>query len=291
MFLVLMSVSAVEDGRVEVRGGSVWYRLVGVGDGPTLVTLHGGPGYPSASLQPLEALAVDRRVVFYDQLGCGNSDRPDDPSLWTLERSVDELERLLRHLDLEEVHLLGHSWGTMLAVDFYLAHREAVRSMVLVSPALSAARWEEDSERLISQFPTELRAIHADPDATEEDVDRLKSEYMNRHFLRLPEEPEPVKHAMESFGPQVYITMWGPNEFTPTGPLKEYERTDDLATISVPVLYLCGRYDSATPASTRFYASLTPGADTRIFENSAHHSFLEDSESFLATVGQFLATH
>lgn len=279
------------EGRVEVRGGSVWYRVVGEADGPPLVTLHGGPGYPSASLQALETLASDRPVVFYDQLGCGNSDRPDDPSLWTMERSIGELERLLEHLDLEKVHLLGHSWGTMLAVDFYLGHRGAVRSMVLVSPALSASRWEADGERLISAFPDELRAIHGNPNASEEDVEKLKSEYMRRHFLRLREEPEAVTRAKDGFGPQVYLTMWGPNEFTPVGHLKEYERTDDLPTINVPVLYLCGRYDSATPEATEFYASKTPNAEIRVFDNSAHLSFIEDAESFITTTRAFLRAH
>lgn len=255
------------------------------------MTLHGGPGYPSASLQTLEALSLERRVVFYDQLGCGNSDRPDDPGLWTTERFVDELGRLLDHLDLDRVHLLGHSWGTMLAVDFYLSRPEAVRSMILVSPALSATRWKDDSERLISRFPAELKAIHANPDAGEEDVEKLKSEYMSRHFLRLEDEPEPVTRAKEGFGPQVYFTMWGPNEFTPTGSLEGYERTDVLSTVDVPVLYLCGRHDSATPESTRYYASLTPGAETRVFEKSSHHSFIEDAASFMATAEAFLATH
>jgi len=285
-----MSTPVAEDGRVQVEGGSIWYRLVGENDGHPVVTLHGGPGYPSASLQPLEALASDGQVVFYDQLGCGNSDRPDDPSLWTVKRYVDELERLLRHLDLAEVHLLGHSWGTMLAVDFYMAHPQSVRSMVLVSPALSASRWKQDCERLISQLPPDLRAIHADPDASKDDIDRLKSEFMSRHFLRLKHEPESHKRAMEGFGEQVYLTMWGPNEFTPTGVLEDYERVDDLSDIEVPVLLLCGRYDEATPESTHLYTSLLPNAEMKVFENSAHNAFLEDADEFITTVRRFLAS-
>ncbi len=284
-----MLANDVVEGRIEVRGGSVWYRLVGDGDGPPLVTLHGGPGYPSASLQPLEGLASGRRLVFYDQLGCGNSDRPDDPSLWTMERFIDELERLLDHLGFEYVHLLGHSWGTMLAVDFYLRRPQSIRSMILVSPALSASRWEDDSERLISAFTPELREIHADPHASAEEVERLTAEYMSRHFLRIREDPEPVKRAREGFGPQVYTTMWGPNEFTPTGPLKDYERADDLPRLNVPVLYLCGRYDSATPQTTEFYASLTPNSAIKVFENSSHHCFIEDADDFTTTAIKFLA--
>ncbi len=253
------------------------------------MTLHGGPGYPSAYLEPLEALASDRPVVFYDQLGCGNSDRPEDVSLWSVERSVDELALLLDHLDLDDVYLLGHSWGTMLAVDFYLAHPETVRSMVLVSPSLSASRWSADCERLISRLPADLRAIHADPDATEEETDRLKAEFMNRYFLRLSDEPESVKRAKDGFGELVYTAMWGPNEFTATGVLKDYERASDLADIEVPVLYLCGRHDEATPEATHFYASLTPNAEVKVFENSAHNAFLEDTDEFIATVARFLA--
>lgn len=280
-----------EEGRVEVQGGSIWYRVVGGEDGPPLVTLHGGPGYPSVSLQPLETLASDRPVIFYDQLGCGNSDRPEDASLWTLERSVDELRLLLRHLDLGDVHLLGHSWGTMLAVDFYLAYPDVVRSLVLVSPALSAARWTADCERLISLLPADLQAIHADPDASEEDVDRLNTEFMKRHFLRLDEEPESSKRAKKGFGESVYLAMWGPNEFTPTGVLAAYDRTDHLADITVPVLYLCGRHDEATPESTRFYASMTPNAEVAVIEDSSHNSFLEQTSEFMATVRDFLAVH
>ncbi len=283
-----MTESSVGEGRLEVEGGSIWFRLVGGGEAPPVVTLHGGPGYPSASLEPLEALASDRQVVFYDQLGCGNSDRPEDASLWTVERFVDELGRLLRHLDIDDAHLLGHSWGTMLAVDFYLAHPDAVRSLVLVSPALSAPRWSADCERLISRLPPDLRAIHADPDATGQEIERLNTEFKRRHIFRPDEEHEARRKAGAGFGELVYNTMWGPNEFTPTGSLKEYDRTDDLAEIGVPVLYLCGRHDEATPESTHFYASLTPNARVKVFEDSAHFSPLEETDEFMDTVARFL---
>lgn len=285
-----MPVSVGGEGRVEVRGGSIWYRVVGGGDGLPLLTLHGGPGYPSASLAPLEALASDRPVVFYDQLGCGRSDRPADGSLWTVERSVEELEIVLRHLGFEDVHLLGHSWGAMLALEFYFAHPEMVRSMVLVSPPLSASRWTADCERLIAQFPADLRAIYADPDASDEEIELLNSEFRKRHIFRPDDEPEARRKAREGFGEQVYNYMWGPNEFTPTGILRDYDRTGDLSDISVPVLYVCGRYDEATPESTRYYASLTPDAEVKVFGNSAHFAPLEETADFMATVGQFLAS-
>ena len=283
-----MSPIAEREGWVDVDGGSVWYRLVGDGtDSVPLVSLHGGPGYPSASLRPLQAIGTDRPVLLYDQLGCGNSDRPEDERLWTVERSVAELSDLIEHLDFDAVDLLGHSWGTMLAVDFYLFDPAVVRSMVLASPALSASRWSDDCDRLISLMPEELRAIHDNPDASEDEIEHLNTEFKKRYIFRGAEEHEARKAAGGGFGTAVYDAMWGPNEFTPTGVLKDYDRTGDLGRIGVPVLYTCGRYDEATPESTQYYASLTPGARVKVFEDSAHFAHLEQTDEFISEVNRF----
>ena len=99
----------VKEGYVNVTGGKIWYEVLGDGDGLPLITLHGGPGSTHFGFEPLQALAEDRPVVFYDQLGCGNSDRPEDPSLWRVERFVEELHILIDALGLEKFHILGHS--------------------------------------------------------------------------------------------------------------------------------------------------------------------------------------
>ena len=100
-----------KEGYVDVPGGKIWYEIVGGGNGLPLITLHGGPGSTHFGFEPLKALAEDRSVVFYDQLGCGNSDRPDDASLWKVERFVEELHILRDALGLDRCHILGHSWG------------------------------------------------------------------------------------------------------------------------------------------------------------------------------------
>lgn len=158
------------------------------------------------------------------------------------------------------------------------------------NPVLSTDRWTADCDRLISEMPEDLRAIHANPDATEDEVDRLNDEFKRRHVFRPEEEPEARKKAREGFGLSVYNTMWGSNEFTPNGTLGGYDRTANLGRIGVPVLYLCGRYDEATPESTAYYASLTPEAQVKVFEESAHFAPLEETDGFIETVRRFLAS-
>jgi len=125
------------EGYVNVTGGRVWYRIVGSGSRTPLLVVNGGPGNSSHYVKPLSALADERPVIFYDQLGCGRSDRPDDTTLWRTERFVEEVAQIRKALGLEEVHLYGHSWGTMLAVDYMLTKPKGIKSLILASPALS----------------------------------------------------------------------------------------------------------------------------------------------------------
>src|SRR5215475_7331243 len=149
------------EGYVNVQGGRIWYRIAGSGTRTPLLLLHGGPGAPSYYLNPLAALADERPVIFYDQLGAGRSDKPTDVTLWRVERFVEELRRLRTALSLDQVHLLGHSWGTMLAVDYMLTKPVGVRSLILASPALSISRWIQDAETLKRTLPESVQAVIA----------------------------------------------------------------------------------------------------------------------------------
>src|SRR5438477_11181565 len=142
------------EGFVEVEGGRVWYEIVGSGRGIPMLVLHGGPGFTHEYCRSLEALADERPVVFYDQLGCGRSERPDDLSLWTVDRHVEELGQLRRGLGLERLHLFGQSWGTMLAAEYMLhAGTDGIAGAVFASPCISIPRWVEDAERLKAALP------------------------------------------------------------------------------------------------------------------------------------------
>ncbi len=134
-------------------GGRIWYKVSGHGSGTAVILLHGGPGYSSFYLKPFEDLGDDRPVVRYDQLGGGKSSRTSDTTLFTIPHFVAELDSLRRTLGYDKVHLMGHSWGTILAVEYYLAHPEHVASMTLGSAALDIPTWERNAKRLVTTLP------------------------------------------------------------------------------------------------------------------------------------------
>ena len=281
-----------KEGHANVPGGKIWYEVVGEGGGRPLVTLHGGPGSTHFGLEPLRVLAEDRPVVFYDQLGCGNSDRPDDLSLWQVERFVEELHILSNVLELEEFHILGHSWGTMLGADYYLAHPEGVASLVLSSPCISIARWIADCNRYRKQLPLEVQADmakHEEAGTTDSDeYQNAVSEFNKRHVMRMDPVPAAVAQGRQQRGKVVYETMWGPREFYMDGNLNGYDRSCDLHRILVPTLYSCGRVDEATPDTVEWYASLTPKSEFVVYENSAHMPHWEDKKRYIDVVRDFL---
>jgi proline-specific peptidase len=242
-----------------------------------LLVLHGGPGSAHDALEGLGALAEEgRRVVFYDQLGSGESDRPDDPSLWTVETFLDQLRSVREGLGLERLHIFGSSWGGMLALEYAFTQPEGFASLVLNSTPTSAPRWAEETGRLAAALPEGL------------DDNQAEAEYRRRHICRLDPEPAVLGRARAKFGAQVYETMWGPNEFTPTGMLKGWDVTGRLGEILVPTLITSGRYDECTPALVEQLQRGIAGSKWVLFEDSAHMAYLEEPERYLTVVGEFL---
>lgn len=282
----------VREGYVPVPGGQVWYKIVGSGDAVPLLTLHGGPGAPHDYLEPLAELANERPVVFYDQLGCGNSDQPDDNSLWRIERFVEELGQVRAALGLERVHLLGQSWGTMLATDYALTRPAGLTSLIMADPALSTPRFMADTAALRAALPDEVQEIldrhEAAGTTTSEEYEAATMVFYQRHMCRLDPWPDPLMRSFTRLSQSVYNYMWGPNEFFITGTLKGYDRTERLREIPVPTLFLCGRYDEATPEATEWYRSLLPASVLVIFEQSSHMPHIEEPEHYLQVVRNFL---
>ena len=268
------------NGRLPFREWQTWFEVVGDGEEQgrlPLLVLHGGPGSAHDALEGLGALAQQgRRVVFYDQLGSGDSDRPDDRSLWTVETFLDQLRSVREALGLERLHLFGSSWGGMLALEYALTRPEGLVSLVLNSTPTSAPRWAEETARLAAALPEGL------------DEKQAEDEFKRRHICRLDPEPEVLKRSRAKFGMPVYETMWGPNEFTVTGTLKGWDVIDRLGEIQVPALITSGRYDECTPALVEPLNRGIAGSEWVVFEESSHTSLLEEPKRYLEVIGAFL---
>jgi proline iminopeptidase len=281
-----------ETGLIETPDGKIWYKASGIGSGNPVITLHGGPGFPHDYLEPLESLGRNRTVIFYDQLGCGRSDRPDNTSLWRIERFVEELETVRQELQIEKFHLLGSSWGTMLGMDYYLRYPNRVASLIFKSPCLSAKLWAEDAQKLCTEMGEDWNRIVTHHEATgttsSEEYKNAKEQFGRKFICRLDHKPVESERSKLGFNPQVYLTMWGPAEFTATGNLKDYDRVSDLTKIRVPTLFLCGRYDEARPETVEYYQRQVPASKLVVFEQSAHVSHLEETEEFIRVVSDFL---
>jgi proline iminopeptidase len=280
------------EGYVEVPGGRVWYRIVGSGAATPLLLLHGGPGAPSYYLKPLAALADERPVILYDQLGAGHSDPITDTALLTVDRFVTELAAVREALGLEEVHLLGHSWGTMLATDYLLTKPEGVRSVIFASPAISIPRWLADADTLLMTMPDAIQQAVARHEAdgtfdAPEYQAAMIAFYQQYLARRLPWSAD-IDSTFTQLGTMVYGTMWGPSEFTATGTLRDYDRTDRLGEVTIPTLFTTGRFDEARVETVDYYRSLVPGAELAIIENAAHLTMQDDSAANVRIVREFL---
>ncbi|TWT07838.1 alpha/beta fold hydrolase [Planococcus sp. CPCC 101016] len=280
------------EGFIPVTGGRVWYRISGKGPGIPLLVLHGGPGAKSSDRDPLRQLGMDRPIIHYDQLGCGKSDRPTNTDLWTVDRYVEELEQVIKALELEEVHILGHSWGTMLAASYLLKKPAGVRSIIFSGPALDAQRWERDQRNYLKKFPQKIQET-VEKSEREQTTDSAEYKeamlaFYKRHMCRVDPWPKEMKADMKALNQQIYNFMWGASEFTVTGTLKKFDVTDRLHEIEVPTLFLCGHFDEATPEATEYYASLVPDAEFHVFENSSHMPGIEEPEAYVETVREWL---
>jgi L-proline amide hydrolase len=264
--------------------------------------LHGGPGATHDYLTPLADLA-DRKhggrpVVLYDQLGNGRSTHHPDrgADFWTVDLFVRELANLVEHLGIgDRYHVLGQSWGGMLAMEYALDHPEGLRAIVVADSPASIPLWVEEANRLRADLPPDVQETltrHEADGTTEskEYVDAVRV-YYDRHLCRVPW-PDYVTRSFAQMDedPTVYHTMNGPSEFHCIGSLKTWDITDRLPEISTPTLLASGRYDEATPHIVEQIHQRIPGAQWQLFEESSHMPHVEEPDAFLETVEAFLKT-
>lgn len=268
------SSSKSKEGFFEVEGGKIWYRIDGKGDKTPLLLLHGGPGSSSYYLESLKELSDDRPVIFIDQLGCGRSTRITDTTLMTIEKNVEQLEQVRKALKLDRFYLYGHSWGTMLGIDYYLKYPKGIQALIFASPLFSTKIWTQDADTLISKLPMKYQVAIRESEKQKNYTSASYKNAIDAYYKAYLSRSEKRKSQQDSlnifFGEKVYAFMWGPSEFTATGNLLNYDRIKDLPKIKVPTLLTAGEFDEARPISVKYFQSLIPGAKFHLIPHAAH---------------------
>lgn len=280
------------EGFVPTSMGKVWYRIVGTGSKPPVLLLHGGPGSTSYYLTPFAALGSDRPVIFIDQPGCGHSDLVTDTTLMTTAHFVDAVEEVRKGLGLKDYYLLGHSWGTMLGMDYYIKYPRGIKALVFGSPLFSTERWIKDADTLIATLPDSVQQIikiNEQNKTYHSPAYQQATEIYYQHFLTRNSHPA-ADTDRTSHGPNqtIYEYMWGPSEFKATGNLRDYNRLQELKTIKVPTLLTCGEYDESRPPTVQFYQQQIPDARFVMIPNSGHATMYDNPQVNIKAIADFL---
>ena len=287
--------ATTSEGTIPFRGYRTWYQVVGEMSAPDgkipLLVLHGGPGFPHDYLEDLAQLAEGGRpVVFYDQLGTGKSDHPDDSALWVMETFVEEVAAVREALGLDQAHLLGHSWGGWLALEYTLRRPAGLLSLILASACASLPAFAAETRRLKDSLPAEVREVidRHEAQGTTDDPEYAEATmaYYTQWTCRLDPFPEHVMRSFSNLNEDVYGTMQGP-EWNVTGNLRDWDVTARLGELALPVLVTSGRYDEMTPAVVEPLVSGIPGAEHVVFEESSHLAMAEEPDRFREIVESF----
>ena len=283
-------------GRVKIGRHKVVTFDYGTGE-EVLFLLNGGPGLPCDYLRdPLIAMVEKGyRVVTYDQLGCGRSDRPKDPSLWRIERYVEEVETVRKAMGLGRIHLLGHSWGGWLAIEYALKYQTSLKSLILSNTCGDMPHLIQELDRHRAALGPETVAMmqrHEAEGTLQHPAYQAAITLLNyRHVLRLDAWPKSVKASLDDWNADVYGVMQGPNEFLYTGNLKDWNRIAHMPGIMTPTLVMCGVHDELTPACSMRMHQALPHSEITVFPNSSHMPMWEEPLEYKDRVTRFLAQH
>ncbi len=281
----------VGEGHLAVPGGTIWYRVTGTQGGIPVILIHGGPGMSSYYLKPFEELGANRQVIRYDQLGGGKSDKITDTTMFTIGHFVQELDSLRAHLGLLKWHVLGHSWGTILALEYYRAHGDHVASIIFGSPVLDLPEYEKHARQLLTTLPDSMQqAVERAEASGKYDDPRYQnamSQFYSLYVYRRPV-PTDLDSTFATMNAGIYTFMQGPSEFTITGTLKAYVATSFLPEIKVPTLFTAGEFDEVGPELVRSFAVKVPKAKYVEFPGSAHMTPWDARDENVRVVRDFL---
>lgn len=282
-----------KEGYVQVKGGRIWYRVFGEGTGTPVMMLHGGPGSTSRSFYQFEEIGKDRPIIIFDQLGSGRSDYHEDTTLLTVAQFVAQVEAVRKELRLNEFFLHGHSWGTALALEYYLAYPQAVKAISFNSPYFSTKVWKADADTLIASLPDSIQQYIRAGEQTKvfdsPEYQRANAYFVKNFGLRTERRKSKLDTANVKSNKFIYRYMWGPAEFTATGTLLNYDRVESLRKIQVPVLFITGEFDEARPQTVQRFQQIVPGSKFAVIPNAGHSTMHDNNEENVRVLKEFLA--
>lgn len=272
----------------------LWHGATGKGKKTPALVLHGGPGNNHHNLVAFQALGDKRQIIFYDQLGCGNSERPDDDSLWNAERYFEEARAVRDALELENFHLICHSWGTTLGTGFASKYPEGILSLSLHSPILSFPKYLSDiAPKLKASIPDGGGKVIDDFElkskGTPEDYEKAVIAFAQKYVTLIWPPAEPIRKMISAKNPQVHDVMVGSgSELNLPGNLKDMDVSEKLRELKMPVLFTCGESDLCTPEFTKWHSSFSNNAETHVIKNSAHMTPVDNPEELIKIQEKFL---
>lgn len=281
------------EGFVHVRGLKFYFRSEGEPEKGTLFCMHGGPGYTYDYLTPLFDVADHGyRVVIYEQAGSGKTDVPKDPARYTIESFVEDAEGVRRGLGLSKVHLLGFSWGGMLAQAYALKYRRNLTSLILSGTTPSVPLLQSEGYRLFKVLPADVRAAISKHEEAGEfddsDYARAALEFQKKHTLRISPVPDPMAYSDAHVNKEVGRVMFGPNLIEVTGNMRYWDVTDRLRELRVPCLITCGEHDFLTPKLHRLMHSRIKSSKLVIIGGASHVAMWEKRDTYIRTIVGFL---
>lgn len=288
----------IRDGYMPFLEYKTYYRVVGknTGNKKPLVLLHGGPGSTHNYFEVLDRIAEEdgRQLVMYDQIGCGNSYVENRPDLWNSKVWIEELIKLRKHLGLDEIHLLGQSWGGMQTLEYVCNYKpEGLKSIILSSTLPASWLWAEEAQRMIAQMPQDMqdaiKKATESGDYSSPEYQAAEAEYMRQHCAGevTENDPECLRRPKKA-GRESYVVGWGPNEFTPLGTLKDYDVIDQLGDIKEPALIINGGNDLCTPYVAKFMYDRIPNSEWELFRTCRHMCFVEDNDHYVEVLKKWM---
>ena len=289
----------IEEGYMPFMGYRTYYRIVGEPstEHKPLLLLHGGPGSTHNYFEVLDEMAATgRQIISYDQLGCGNSYLDGHPELWTQETWMNELIALREHLHMDQLHILGQSWGGMLIIAYLIEKKpEGIASAIISSGHPSSSLWASEQHRMITLMsPEDQEAIRkAEESGNFDDPAYLRANdlFMRLHCYSTDENSPECITRPKRFGNEAYLYGWGPNEYVPTGSLGDFEYIDRLGEITTPCLIFSGTEDLCTPAVARSMHEGIPGSRWELMDKCRHMCFVDRHPDYCRILASWLAQH